>query len=105
MNLTLENLYYAIPVINKILQIELPFKTSYKLRLLVKELESHVNTLNEYKESLAIVLNDTTVNEEVKKKKILEFEELIKIQIQLNFTGLTLEELENIKISPLYRSV
>jgi uncharacterized HAD superfamily protein len=114
MNIKLGNLNNILEGMNIFLQKELPIKISYKLSRLNKILIEEYQQFEESRKKLIdkygskdsdgnLITQDDLVqfNEENRVLFINEFSDLLDIDIHINFEPININELEDIKISPL----
>lgn len=115
MKLKLGELNIVLESLNKLIDKEIPIKTSYKLSKLTKKLidehsiyeENRMKLINKYAEKDAdnnIIINkkdnSTTMIGENKINFNKEFTELINIEMELEFEKIKLDDLGEISISP-----
>lgn len=114
MNIKLDNLANILEGMNILLQKELPIKISYKLSRLNKILSDEYQQFEESRKKLIdkygnkdsdgnLITQDDLVqfSEENRALFINEFSDLLDIDVHINFDPININELEDIKISPL----
>lgn len=114
MNIKLDNLANILEGMNILLQKELPIKISYKLSRLNKILFDEYQQFEESRKKLIdkygnkdsdgnLITQDDLVqfSEENRALFINEFSDLLDIDVHINFDPININELEDIKISPL----
>lgn len=95
------------PSLNKLVQMQLPVKISYRLSKVLKKISQELNTLEETRQTLVKklgVLNEDTQQIEVPQDRVQDFvkemEEVLSESYELEFIPIDIEEITNVTLSP-----
>ena len=105
MKVKLSDVYVSVPVLTKVLDLELPVTVSYKFMKLVNNLNEELKGIEEQRVKLVKKYssegNPATVDDAKKNEFLAEFSSLLEEEIDINWDRINLNSLgESIKISP-----
>lgn len=105
MKLTLKEIEAAIPALTKIYNQELPIKIAYRITKLISEFNKELEPLNTSKERLFSKYGGQQETQMVGKSENIEIfnaemRQLLNEIVNLEEIKITIEELENIKLTP-----
>jgi len=105
MKVKLSDVYVSVPVLTKVLDLELPVTVSYKFMKLVNNLNEELKGIEEQRVKLVKKYstddNPATVSDTKKEEFLAEFTSLLNEEIDINWEKLTLEKLgDSLKLSP-----
>lgn len=105
MKVKLSDVYVSVPVLTKVLDLELPVTVSYKFMKLVNNLNEELKGIEEQRVKLvkkySTEENQATVADTKKEEFLAEFTSLLNEEIDINWEKLALEKLgDSLKLSP-----
>jgi len=105
MKVKLFEIYSSVPVMNKVLETELPANIAFQLTKLLKTLNEEVKVIEDQRVKLVSKYgekgeNETvSVSEEKKQEFLKEFSELLETEIELNWTPISVEKVSSLNLS------
>lgn len=94
MKVKLSDVYVSVPVLTKVLDLELPINLSYKLMKVVNVLNTELKTIEEQRVKLVKKYsknNEINVSEENKQDFLKDFSTLLDEEIDINWEKMSIE--------------
>lgn len=103
MKVRLSDVYVSVPVLNKVLDLELPINVSYKVMKLVNSLNTELKNIEEQRVKLVKKYSGSdqnNVSEENKQEFLKEFSALLEEEIDVSWDKISVSSLgTNMKLS------
>ena len=104
MKVSLFEIQSSVSVLNKLVELPLPARSSYKFVKIMKKFNDELKTLEDERQKLIVkygqeVHGNYTVSEENREQFVKEFTELMETQLEVDWDPISIDSLGSVELS------